>query len=255
MATPILPWIGGKRRLAKHIIPLFPKHTCYVEPFAGGAAIFFMKDPVKSEVINDINGELVNLYRVIKNHLTEFVYQFKNALVSRQLFEWAEATPPDTLTDIQRAARFFYLQKLNFGGLVGKYNFGTVTISTPKLNILRLEEDLSDVFLRLAQVQVENLDWQKCIKRYDRPHTLFYCDPPYYKTAGYGVEFGIEQYEMLAQLARTMKGKIVISLNDIPEMRKIFKGLKFKTVNINYQVCNKSTKKKKPSKELIIRNF
>lgn len=80
---PIVPWIGGKRRLAKHILPLFPAHECYVEPFCGAAALYFLKVPGKIEVINDINGELVNLYRVVKHHLEEFVRQFKWALVSR----------------------------------------------------------------------------------------------------------------------------------------------------------------------------
>ena len=118
MATPIIPWIGGKRRLARHILPLFPAHGCYVEPFCGAAALYFMKDPAKAEVLNDINGELVNLYRVVQHHLEEFLRQFKWALTSRQIFKWLQATPPEPLTDIQRAARFFYLQKNAFGGKV-----------------------------------------------------------------------------------------------------------------------------------------
>lgn len=123
--TPIIPWIGGKRRLAKHIIPMFPAHTCYVEPFAGAAALYFLKEPVKVEVLNDVNGELVNLYRVVKHHLEEFTRQFKWALTSREIYKWLQATPEETLTDIQRAARFFYLQKLSFGGKVDGQTFGT----------------------------------------------------------------------------------------------------------------------------------
>ena len=111
MATPIIPWIGGKRRLARHILPLFGEHTCYVEPFCGAAALFFMKKPVKAEVLNDINGELVNLYRVVQHHLEEFIRQFKWSLSSRQIFKWMQATPIEPLTDIQRATRFYYLQK------------------------------------------------------------------------------------------------------------------------------------------------
>lgn len=112
---PIVPWIGGKRRLAKHILPLFPAHECYVEPFCGAAALYFLKTPGKTEVINDINGELVNLYRVVKHHLEEFIRQFKWALVSRQIYKWLQITPEETLTDIQRAARFYYLQKQALG--------------------------------------------------------------------------------------------------------------------------------------------
>jgi len=82
MTKPFFPWIGGKRRLIKHILPLFPEHTTYVEPFCGGAALFFAKPPSEAEVINDINSELVNLYRVVKNHLDELVRQFRWDLVS-----------------------------------------------------------------------------------------------------------------------------------------------------------------------------
>ncbi len=99
-AAPIIPWIGGKRRLVPLILPLFPEHTCYVEPFCGAAALFFLKPPSDVEVINDINGELVNLYRVVQNHLEEFVRQFKWALTSRTVFDWEQAKVPRTLTDI-----------------------------------------------------------------------------------------------------------------------------------------------------------
>lgn len=207
-ASPIIPWIGGKRRLAKHILPLFPEHTCYVEPFCGAAALYFLKTPTKVEVLNDVNGELVNLYRVVRHHMEEFNRQFKWALTSRQIFKWLQITPEETLTDIQRAARFFYLQ---------------------------------------------NLDWADCIRKYDREHTLIYCDPPYWGTEGYGVEFGLEQYTRIAELARSIKGKMIISVNDVPEMRTIFDGLTMKSVDINYTVggakrCGKRS-------ELIITNW
>lgn len=118
MAMPIIPWIGGKRRLADVLIPRFPGHTCYVEVFAGAAALFFMRPPAEVEVLNDVNDDLVNLYRVVQHHLEEFVRQFKWALSSREVFRWLSDTPPDTLTDIQRAARFYYLQQNCFGGRV-----------------------------------------------------------------------------------------------------------------------------------------
>jgi len=132
--APIIPWIGGKRRLAKRIIPLFPEHTCYVEPFCGAAAIYFMKNQTKVEVLNDINGELVNLYRVVKHHMDEFVRQFRWSLTSRQMYKWLQDTPEEILTDIQRAARFFYLQKNAFGGKVSRQTFGTATTSAPRRN-------------------------------------------------------------------------------------------------------------------------
>ncbi|CNJ01397.1 TPA: DNA adenine methylase [Escherichia coli] len=252
-SLPIVPWIGGKRRLAKHILPLFPAHTCYVEPFCGAAALYFLKTPSKIEVINDINGELVNLYRVVKHHLEEFVRQFKWALVSRQIYKWLQDTPEETLTDIQRAARFYYLQKQAFGGKVADHTFGTSTTSAPRFNLLRIEEELSMAHLRLSRTLIEHLDWNQCIERYDRPHTLFYCDPPYWGTEGYGVEFGLENYDHMAELARRIKGKMIISVNDIPEMRQAFNGLNIQTVDISYNL--KVTGKPSPKKELVICNF
>ena len=253
-AAPLVPWIGGKRRLARHILPLFPAHACYVEPFCGAAALFFLKEPAKVEVLNDVHGELVRLYRVVQHHLDEFVKQFKWALASREMYAWLNLTPPETLTDIQRAARFFYLQKLGFGGKVDSGTFGVATTSKARLNLLRLEEDLSLAHLRLHQVTIEHLDWAACVERYDRPHTLFYLDPPYYGTEGYGVDFGLEQYDRMAELLRSMQGKALVSVNVIPAMRLAFKGLAMQRLTISYTVGG-SGQGRSPKGELLIANF
>lgn len=252
-AKPLVPWLGGKRRLAKAILPLFPSHTCYVEPFCGAAAMLFAKPPSKAEVVNDINGELVNLYRVVQHHLDEFVSQFRHALVSRQMFTWHKMSRPETLTDIQRAARFFYMQKLAFGGRTSGQTLGTATTSPPRLNLLRIEEDLSQAHLRLSRVMIEHLDWAACIDRYDRPRTLFYLDPPYVETTGYGVPFGPEQYEGLAARMRQMSGKAVLSINDHAIVRGLFSGLWTKVVEIKYTVSG--AHKPKSARELIICNW
>ncbi|WP_428419160.1 DNA adenine methylase [Methylibium sp.] len=235
MAQPIVPWMGGKRRLADQLIPRFPPHTCYVEVFAGGAALYFLRPPADVEVINDINGELVNLYRVVKHHLEEFVRQFKWQLSSREVFRWTQATPPATLTDIQRAARFFYLQHHAFGGKVEGQTWGTAT-TAPPVNLLRLEETLSAAHLRLASTHVEHLHWRECIERYDRPHSFFYLDPPYWQTAGYGGTFAWSEYEQLASVMRGLKGKALLSINDHPEIRACFAGLHMESLDISYHV-------------------
>lgn len=250
---PIIPWIGGKRRLAEQILPLFGDHLCYVEVFAGAAALFFQKQPSQAEVLNDINGELINLYRVVKHHLEEFVRQFKWALTSRQLYQWEQQKSPATLTDIQRAARFFYLQRLSFGGRVDGQTFGTSTTGPARFSILRLEEDLTAAWHRLADTTLENLSWSKCVERYDRPHTQFYCDPPYWQTEGYGVEFPLSDYEALAQAARTIEGQMIISVNDHPEMRRVFSGLEMRSVEIVYTVGGADRQAER--KELIIGNW
>ena len=186
MNKPVIPWMGGKRRLAQQILPLFGDHTCYVEPFCGGAALFFNKEESKVEVLNDLNGYLVNLYRVVKHHLVEFLRQFEWALVSRQEFLWNQKMTPETLTDIQRAARFYYLQRTTFGGKITGQTFGTSATRLSGLNLLRMEEDLSMAHLRLSRTFIEHLGWAECIRKYDRNATLFYCDPPYWGTEGYG---------------------------------------------------------------------
>lgn len=233
MVSPIIPWIGGKRRLVDLLLSRFPIHSCYVEVFAGGAAVFFARNPADVEVLNDVNGELVNLYRVVSHHLEEFVRQFKWALTSRQVFKWLQDTRPETLTDIQRAARFFYLQQQSFGGKVSGQTWGTAT-TAPSINLLRIEENLSAAHLRLAGgTYIEQLDWATCIDRYDRPHTLFYLD---WQTEGYGVPFPWSQYELMAAKLRSIKGKAVISINDHPDIRSCFSGFDMESLRIDYTV-------------------
>ena len=253
MTKPIIPWHGGKRRLAKLLLPMFPKHICYVEPFCGGAALFFMKEPSKVEVINDINGELTNLYRVVKHHLHPFIDCFKWELSSRSEFLLKQKQAPEALTDIQRAVRFFYLQKLSFGGRTHKRTYGTATTTPTRLNLARIEEDLSAAHLRLTGVNIEHLPWDEVIKRYDRPHTFFYLDPPYWQTTGYASDLGLDDYVTMADLARNIKGKMLLSLNDHPEIRQVFNGLDMTTTNIKYSLARVGKYKK--SEELIIKNY
>jgi DNA adenine methylase len=253
MPNPIIPWIGGKRRLAKTILPMFPAHECYCEPFCGAGALYFLKTPSTSEVINDINSELVNLYRVVQHHLEEFIRQFKWSLISREMYKWLQDTPSQVLTDIQRAARFYYLQKLAFGGKVSGQTFGISATSPPRLNLLRIEEDLSAAHLRLSRTCVEHLDWQQCIIKYDRPGTLFYLDPPYWQTEGYGVPFDLEQYKAMATLLNTIRGKAILSINDHPDIRAIFAGFSMQVESLVYTVGG--VKDRTPRKELIIKNW
>ncbi len=255
MNSPI-PWMGGKRRLADQILPQIPEHTCYVEPFAGAASILFLREePAKVEVLNDRDADLVNFFRVVKYHLVEFCQQFRWAIVSRLMFEWLNDTPPETLTDIQRAARFFYLQKLCFGGKPTGRTFGTSASSPPKLNLVRLEEDMTALHARLAHVLIEHLDWADCVAKYDRPHTFFFIDPPYWKTAGYsGPRFTLADYERLAEAMGTMKGKALLTLNDHPDMRRVFAAFKHQRVELTYTVGGAKGREKR-SGELIFRTW
>ena len=107
---------------------------------------------------------------------------------------------------------------------------------SPRFNLLRIEEELSLAHLRLSRTIIEHLDWCQCIERYDRPHTLFYCDPPYWGTEGYGVDFPIGNYVHMAELARCIKGRMIISVNNIPEMRRAFQELSVQVVDISYNL-------------------
>lgn len=234
----LFPWPGGKTRLLQHLLPLLSDnpHTCYVEAFAGGAALLFAREPAKVEVVNDVNGDLVTLYRVVANHLDEFVRQFRWALTSREMFRWAKLQHVDTLTDIQRAARFFYMQRLAFGGKMTSRTFGTGHTSPKRINLLRLEEDLSAAHLRLHGTVIECLPWEQCVERYDAAHTLFFFDPPYWRTEGYGVPFGLDQYQRLAERMAALKGRAILTINDHPDMRRIFAQFPSKAVPIRYTI-------------------
>jgi DNA adenine methylase len=253
MPKPIIPWIGGKRKLANHLLPLFPDHSCYVEPFCGAAALYFLKPPSEVEILNDINGDLVNLYRVVKHHMEELHRQFKWILTSREHWDKLQITPPETLTDVQRAARFLYLQKLAFGGKVEGQTFGTAATTRSKFNLLSLEHDLEEAHYRLCNTTIEHLPWDKVIEKYDRPFTLFYCDPPYWQTEGYGVEFGFEHYERMAELAASIQGTMIISINDHQDIRAVFKDLP--VVEVDYAYTVGGGEKRSDCVELIFGNW
>ncbi|WP_349591078.1 DNA adenine methylase [Vogesella oryzagri] len=197
--------------------------------------------------------DLVSEYRVVQHHLEEFVRQFKWALSSREVFKWQQMTRPETLTDIQRAARFFYLQHHAFGGKVDGQNYGTAT-TAPMVNLCRIEENLSAAHLRLTGTNIERLSWQDCLKRYDRPYTFFYADPPYWQTEGYGVPFDFEQYEQLAKAMRECKGKVMVSINDHPDIRAAFAGFWMEGLDIKYSTGN-SQGAPQTSRELVIANW
>jgi len=253
----LIPWPGGKSRLAGQLLPLFDStHKTYCEPFAGAAAMLFLRpEPAKAEVLNDINGELVNLYRIVKHHLDELVRQFRWQLTAREEFQRLLATPAETLTDVQRAARFLYLQKLAFGGRVAGQTFGVDRQGPARINLLRLEEDLSAAHLRLARVTIERLPWRECMARYDGPDAFFFADPPYWQTAGYGVEFGLEQYSALADTMRAMRGRCLLTVNDHPDMRQAFAGFRIKRLTTRYSIGRSAASKAQQRGEIAVLNW
>lgn len=250
-----LSWVGGKSRLSSQIIPLMPEHQCYCEVFGGAGWVLFKKPESKAEVLNDFNRDLVTLYRVIQNHLEEFLRYFKWVLVSRDEFERLNSANADSLTDIQRAARFYYLVKTSFGSRVNRPTLGTSTTSKPRLNLLRLEEDLSAAHLRLSRVQIENLPYAELIRRYDRKHTLFYIDPPYYGCEDYYGDgmFSRDDFIQLRDQLGSVKGKFILSINDHPDIRNIFGQFVVREVSTRYSVGHNS--KNSTVNELLFMNY
>ncbi|MBL7997734.1 MAG: DNA adenine methylase [Candidatus Kapabacteria bacterium] len=253
MSKSFLSYLGGKSLLAPKILPLVPAHTCYAEVFAGAAWMLFKKPPSKVEVINDINSDLITLYRVIQNHLEEFCRQFKYQLIARDEYKRHVDENPETLTDIQRAARFYYLLRTTYGSKLAFDSFGVSAIKPPRINLVRLEEELSEAHLRLNRVWVENMSYERFIPRFDKPETFFYIDPPYYNCEDYYGEgiFSKDDFVTLAALLKPLQGKFILSLNDLPEVREIFKGYRFASMETKYTISGKSQK----VKEVLILNY
>ncbi len=253
MKSPI-PWLGGKSRLADIIIDYMPAHAQYAEVFAGAGWVFFRKPPTRLESLNDINGDLIAFYRVLQNHLEEFCKQFKWLLTSREFFEDFRSQQAATgLTDIQRAARFYYTQRLAFGGRQDGV-FGVDKTSPPRINLVRMEEELSQVHLRLTGVVIENLPWLDYIKRYDGSDTFFYLDPPYWGCEGdYGKDiFSRDDFQRIAEQLSGIKGKFLFSINDVPEIRDLFSAFNIQSVETVYTVSRGENKK---ISEMLITNY
>ncbi len=250
-----LSYLGGKSLLTKKIISLMPEHTCYVEVFAGAAWLLFKKEESQVEIINDINMDLVTLYRVIKHHLEEFIRYFKWVLVARDEFERFVVEDPNTLTDIQRAVRFYYLLKAGFASRIINPTLSISTLRKSNFNLLRIEEDLSAAHLRLSRVYIENLSYERILSRFDKPHTFFYVDPPYWGYEDYyGKEiFNRDDFEKLKDILLELKGKFIMSINDKQEIRELFKEFYITEVETSYS-CAGAHRKKKVS-ELLIRNY
>jgi DNA adenine methylase len=247
-----LSYIGGKNRLAKQIIEIFPKHTTYVEAFAGGAQVFFQKEPSKVEVLNDLDGEIVNFYRVSQSHHEELLRYFRFSLVSRKSFELHKATDPQSLTDIQRAARYLYLLKNSFASLIRNPNYHYHVIQPPGFNLERLPDLIEKAHKRLERVQIECLPYNEVLKRYDRPATFFYLDPPYWERKLYRYNFSEADFTALEERLRKLHGKFILSLNDLPPVRDLFRRFRIRPVELAYTSQKKAGR---TYKEVLITNF
>lgn len=249
--NPVWPpaaYIGGKRILAKAIIQRInaKPHTGYAEPFVGMGGVFLRRThKPKTEVINDRNGEVANLFRILQRHYPQFMETLKFQITSRREFQRLVASDPSTLTDLERAARFLYLQRLSFGGKVSGQHFGVDKDGGGRFNVTRLGPVLEDIHERMAGVVIEQLDWRDFVRRWDRPGMLFYLDPPYYGNEDdYGAGmFERSDFEEMATTLRGLKGGFILSLNDLPEVREIFRGFEIGSIDCTYSISGGAGKK------------
>ncbi|MDQ0136129.1 site-specific DNA-adenine methylase [Neorhizobium galegae] len=158
-------------------------------------------------------------------------------ITSRREFDRLARTDVSTLTDLERAARFLYLQRLTFGGKVRGQTFG-VSMLGGRFNLMKLAPQLEEIHERMAGVVIENLPWQKMIERYDRPSTLFYLDPPYWGSEDdYGkAVFSREDFGEMANVLGRLKGRFILSLNAAPGVFETFSKFQIEEVDCTYSV-------------------
>lgn len=254
---PVAPYIGGKSRLAKTLIQHIETipHKIYAEPFIGMGGVFLRRtSQPKSEVINDYNADVANLFRILQRHYPQFIDTIKYQLTSRHEFNRLCEVRPETLTDLERAARFLYLQKTAFGGKVSGKTFGVTRSRSGNFNLSKLEPMLEDVHARLCGVTIECLDYAAFIDRYDTPDTLFYLDPPYYMCENdYGRDmFDRAKFPKMAKQLKKIKGSFILSLNDHKDVREIFKNFHILSVRTTYTLAGNG--RAKDVGEVIISN-
>jgi DNA adenine methylase len=257
--APVAPWIGGKRNLSKRICAILDATPCetYAEPFVGMGGVFLRRSArPRAEVINDAGRDVANLFRILQRHYPQFLDVLRFQLTTRFEFNRLVDTNPDTLTDLERAARFLYLQRTAFGGKVSGRNFG-VSVGRPgRFNLSSLEPMLEDLHSRLGGVVIECLDFGAFIQRYDSEGTLFYLDPPYWGTEGvYGKElFSRQDFQRLADVLQVMKGRFLMSINDVPEVREVFAWATMEEISTTYTI-GKQAGSRGERGELLIRNW
>lgn len=251
MIKPPISRMGGKSKLRNKIINMLPSHTTYIELFFGAGWVYFGKDKSKVEVINDIDKELINLFKIIKYNTPEIKRLLEYEFSGRDIFEEYKNATLEHLTDIHRAIRFLYLINNSFAGKGKNFGYGTTKIPNQKIF---LTEYLNEIKERLNNTYVENLYFEKIIDKYDREESLFFCDPPYFETAGYDYEFTEDDHILLRDKLSNIKGKFILTINDHEKVREWYKDFNIEEVDVNYSISKEQSGRGK-YKELIITNY
>ena len=221
MRSPIA-YAGGKGNMVAKLLPLIPTHHIYCEPFFGGGSLFFAKAPAKVEIINDLNSDLVNMYRVLRDpdKFVQFQRLVSLTLYSREEFYTCRDTIQDSKTDVERAYKYFIKMRQSFvaNNNGWGYNIQAVGKGTPRMvsQYLSTIERLPAIHDRLSKTQIEHNDFRKVIPSFDADNTFFYLDPPYItgerKTQNlYKHEMTDEDHNDLVNLLLNIKGKALLS--------------------------------------------
>ena len=234
------PYLGGKRNLSSRIVAMLRDlpHRTYVEPFVGMGGIFLRRDRrPPAEVINDLSGDVANLFRILQRHYQALMDMLRWQVTSRAEFDRLRRQDAATLTDLERAVRFLYLQRLAFGGKVQGRNFGVDRRTPGRFDVTKLEPVLAEIHERLAGVVIEQLPYADVILRYDAAETLFYLDPPYVGCEDdYGDGFTPEDFQRLAEQLAGIRGRFLLSINDVPLAREVFRRFELVAVPVTYTI-------------------
>lgn len=237
----LAPWMGGKRQLAKLLIARIERtpHRCYAEPFLGMGGVFLRRRRrPESEAVNDAHGDVVNLFRVVQRHPDALAQALALTLGARAEFDRIRAIDPARLTDVERAARFYFLMQAGFRGKASSPTYAASPIRRSRWDAGRLLAQMRLVHRRLAGVYIERLGYADFVRLYDSAETLFYLDPPYWgheRDYGAGL-FGRDDFARLADLLAGIKGRFVLSINDVPEIRQLFRWARIAGVPVTYTI-------------------
>lgn len=245
-----LPYVGGKRRVANRLLTLIPPHETYVEPFAGGAQLFFHKPRSRVEVLNDVDGQVVNFLRVLQRHPHELARVLRWQPASRKLFD-EHLTGRAYLTDVEQAAQFFFLQKNAFGGRRHRRHFHVAIVKPNNYQPARLPDSLVRAADRLAEVQLESSSYEAVLDRYDRPTTFFYLDPPYVDVDHYAHNFTDDQFAALSARLAGLRGRFLLSINDVPKAHEWFAAFHKADIHFTYTALRQP----RSFRELLFANF
>lgn len=253
--------VGGKAYLSQWLCSFLPEHTLYCEPFAGGAKLLFSKKPSKIEILNDIDNNLVNLYRVIQNNEKrhKLVDILNETPYSRSIFQSWKYGDKTALDDIEKVARYFFLCKASFAGDVERGGFAVPSKATgrnPAMTYQKSIDALEHIAKRLKGVTIECLDYQECIRRYDSPESLFYIDCPYYGHEDYyGDSFTEKDHYELSSILHSIKAKVMLSHYECDTYNRLYSDW-CKYTYQSFKGSHKSTGEEKPKTiEVLYCNF